>query len=299
MNNLELIKDVKDSMPESIGAIGYGSGVFKQTGYSKDEVPDKDIILIVDNFRNFLLEDLEKNPSHFSDDFDRKVLEKIKDKTNYYNNLGCLKFYKDNIHYKVMIISKEALEFDLNTWKYFGMAGRLTKPILYDNLPNDLENLIKKNRTNAIITALLYDSKTFIDKKDFYQNVAKLTYMYDFRTVLPGEKKTKALDIVNGSLKFYDDYYLNNDIFIVRKDTIVNPHPIELIDELPENLKNYIIKHLKNENDLNEVRKVIDSYLLRTNFNNSIRLAIASSSTLGAKETIKHGMQKFKKFLKK
>lgn len=311
MDNLKLIREVKESMPDSIAAIGYGSGIFKQTGYSKNEVPDKDIILVVDNFRSFLLEDLEKNPSHFSDDFDRRILEKIKDKTNYYNNLGCLKFYKDNVHYKVMIISKEALEFDLKTWKYFGMAGRLTKPILYDDIPKELERLIKRNRTNALITALLYNSQDRIKRKAFYQTISKMTYMYDFRTILPGEKKTKSDDIVKGAIDWFDNYYLYNQILQektimeINGNNYINKHPLDLVDSLPENLSTYIKKKLNvssakelTEEYIKDVSRAIDLYLLRTNLPNSVRLAIASSSTLGAKETIKHGFQKFKKHLK-
>ncbi len=305
MDNLELIKSVKKSMPESIAAIGYGSGVFKQSGYSKDEIPDKDIILVVEDFRDFLLEDIKENPNHFSEDFDKNLFKRNKDKTKYYNNLGCLKFYKDNIHYKVMIISKDALEYDLKTWKYFGMAGRLTKPILYEDIPESLETLIENNRRNALITSLLYNNSHVMDKKRLYETISSLTYMYDFRTILPGEKKTKAQDIVNGSMKFYDEHYLTSDLLETDGENIINSYPVELIYDLPENLKNQMLKDLKINNleDLIEtnnskIKKSINRYLFKTNLINSVRLAIASSSTLGAKETIKHGIQKFKKHLK-
>lgn len=305
MDNLKLIKDVKESMPESIAAIGYGSGVFKQAGYGKDEIPDKDIILVVENFRDFLIEDIKENPNHFSEDFDRNVFKRNKDKTKYYNNIGCLKFYKDNIHYKVMIISKNALEYDLKTWKYFGMAGRLTKPIIYEDIPKKLNDLIENNRKNALITALLYNSSNIMEKEDLYETLSKLTYMYDFRTILPGEKKTKAKDIVNGAMKFYDEHYLTSELIERDKNKIINNHPVELISDLPENLRNYILKDIKAsslediiETDSIKIQKSINKYLLKTNLINSVRLAIASSSTLGAKETVKHGIQKFKKHLK-
>lgn len=312
MSNLELIEDVKESMPESLAAIGYGSGVFRQNGYTKDEIPDKDIILVVDDFGDFLSKDFEMHPDHFSDDFDQRILNKKRKK--YYDNLGCLKFYKDKVRYKVMVIAKKALEYDLKTWSHFGMAGRLTKPILYNfgNIPEELDTLIHDNRTNALITALLYDSSDKIEKKDLYRTISKMTYMYDFRTILPGEKKSKSDDIVDGAIDWFDSYYLYNDILLENQimeidgNTFINNHPLKLIDKLPKNLSNYIKKKLNvssskelSKSDIERVSKIIDSYLLKTNLINSIRLAIASSSTLGAKETIKHGIQKFKKYLKK
>lgn len=306
MNNLELINEVKASMPESIAAIGYGSGIFKQIGYSKDEIPDKDIILVVDNFRQFLIDDYDMNPEHFSPDFDKRVLQDKKDKYKYYKNLGCLKFYHNNIHYKMMIISNSALEYDLKTWAYFGMAGRLTKPILYGDIPEKLERLILRNRQNALITALLYNTDDEMSKEQLYKTISKLTYMYDFRTILPGEKRTKSDDIVNGAMNKFDESYAESSIITVNNGLITNPHPIELIDTLPVSLANHLYDELKidssndlTKQDIERVKKAIEKYFRKTNLINSIRLAISSSSTLGKKETVKHAVQKFQKHLKK
>ena len=144
-----------------------------------------------------------------------------------------------------------------------------------------------------------------MEKEDLYETLSKLTYMYDFRTILPGEKKTKAKDIVNGAMKFYDEHYLTSELIERDKNKIINNHPVELISDLPENLRNYILKDIKAsslediiETDSIKIQKSINKYLLKTNLINSVRLAIASSSTLGAKETVKHGIQKFKKHLK-
>ena len=303
MDNLKLIKDVQESMPESIAAIGYGSGIFKQVGYDNKEIPDKDIILVVDDFKNFLLEDFKMNPNHFSDDFDKKILEEKKEKPNFYNNLGCLKFYHNNIHYKMMIISESALKYDLKTWKYFGMAGRLTKPILYDQIPKDLEELILKNRQNILLTALLYKGSLYMKKEDLYKAISKLTYINDFRTILPGEKKTKAEDIVLGAIDKFDEMYLDSPLIHLKKGIIVNDYRIDLIDELPVNFSKYLYKKLGegkiSREDMDKVALVIEDYFRETNFINSIKLAIASSSTLGLKESAKHAAHKFQKSLKK
>lgn len=306
MDNIEIIKNIEDSMPDSIAAIGYGSGIFKQNGYDKNEIPDKDIILIVDDFQEFLIKDYEMNPSHFSNDFDKNVLKRKKHSEKYYNNLGCLKFYKDNIHFKVMIISKWALEHDFKTWEYFGMAGRLTKPILYDSIPSDLEKAIEENRKNLLMTALIYNENGVIEKEELYSFLSKMTYMYDFRTILPGEKKTKYNDIVDGAIEWYDQNYFDIPTLYKVDNKIINMHPLFYVDYLPDGMSNYIKEKLKvysakglQRSDIKKIQKAINSYLRKTNFSNSIKLAIASSTTLGKKETIKHGIQKFKKHLKK
>lgn len=302
MDNLELIKDLQNAMPESIAAIGYGSGVFKQIGYDKNEKPDKDIILVVEDFKQFLIDDYKMNPNHFSDDFNPNILYMKKEKNKFYNNLGCLKFYKDNIRFKLMIISKEALDFDLRTWKHFGMAGRLTKPILYDNIPEELETSIKKNRQNALITTLLYLKDRNITPNRFYKTLAKLTYMNDFRTILPGEKKTKSSDIVDGAFEEFHKIYKENEIINLEHEIAINNLPIEYINELPTNLKQAIYNGLKinhayqiTKNDAEKISNIIEKYIKDTNFINSIYLALSSSATLGAKESVRHGIAKVKK----
>ena len=300
MDNLEIIEKLKGELPPTIAVIGYGSGIYKQTGYTNSEKPDKDVIIIVDDFKDFLISDHDKNPNHFSEDFDKRILLRKKEKDKFYSNVGCLKFYQDGIHFKAMVISKKSLEEDLNTWKYFGMAGRLTKPILYKNIPEDLEIEIKQNRRNILITALLLNHKDIISQSELYNTISKLTYMYDFRTILPGEKKSKSSDIVNGAFNFFEQTYNQSDVVTLENGILINPHPVELIDELPNNLKNYLNKHLNKEDyQLDEVSKIINNYFRKTNLPNSVRLALSSATTLGKKETIKHGLSKVKRHFQK
>ena len=300
MDNLEIIKDLEKSMPKTEAIIGYGSGIYKQKGYSKEEKPDKDVIIIVDDFKDFLIEDYHINPEHFSDDFDKNILYKKKEKTNFYSNLGCLKFYYDEIHFKAMVISKDALDKDLQTWKYFGMAGRLTKPILYKSIPEDLEKKIIKNRERILITAFLLNVKDQLSKEELYNTISNITYMYDFRTILPAEKKTKSSEIVDGAFEFFDNAY--GKLIEAEKGIIINPHPIDMIEDLPDNLKEDLEK-FKDKNitkeELEKISKTINNYFRKTNFINSIRLALSSGTTLGKKETIKHGLSKVKKHFQK
>lgn len=299
MDNLEIIEKLKNDLPQVLAVIGYGSGIYKQTGYNQNEKPDKDVIIVTEDFKDFLIEDYEKNPHHFSDDFDKHILIKKKEKDKFYSNVGCLKFYHNSIHFKAMIISKKALEEDLKTWKYFGMSGRLTKPILYGNISQELDKAIQNNRNNILITALLLNKQNTLTPNELYNTISKITYMYDFRTILPGEKKSKAKDIVNGAYNFFEQTY-GTSLLIQRKSNIIyNNHPIEYIDKLPDNLKKYIYDNLKNKEDLEKLSKIIENYFRKTNFPNSIRLALSSTATLGKKETIKHGLSKVKRHFQK
>lgn len=299
MDNLEIIEKLKNDLPQVLAVIGYGSGIYKQTGYNQNEKPDKDVIIVTEDFKDFLIEDYEKNPHHFSDDFDKHILIKKKEKDKFYSNVGCLKFYHNNIHFKAMIISQKALEEDLKTWKYFGMSGRLTKPILYGNISQELDKAIQNNRNNILITALLLNKQNTLTPNELYNAISKITYMYDFRTILPGEKKSKAKDIVNGAYNFFEQTY-GTSLLIQRKSNIIyNNHPIEYIDKLPDNLKKYIYDNLKNKEDLEKLSKIIENYFRKTNFPNSIRLALSSTATLGKKETIKHGLSKVKRHFQK
>ena len=297
MTNIETINSLKQSMPKSIAAIGYGSGIFKQTGYQENEKPDKDVILVVDDFKQFLIEDYEMNPEHFSKDFNKNILYKKNEKTNFYNNLGCLKLNHNGIHFKVMVVSKSALEYDLKTWKYFGMAGRLSKPILYQDIPADLEKAIIKNRENMLITSLLLNSEDKLNKIKLYETISKITYLYDFRTIFHAEKKTKSSDIVGGSLQFFENEYGENPIARINDDIVYNTHPIELIDSLPSNLKNTIYSEFNKKNVMTyeELSQIIENYFKKTNFTNSIRFALSSGAILGVKGSAQHVLQKFKK----
>ena len=299
MDNLEIIEKLKNDLPQVLAVIGYGSGIYKQTGYNQNEKPDKDVIIVTEDFKDFLIEDYEKNPHHFSDDFDKHILIKKKEKDKFYSNVGCLKFYHNNIHFKAMIISQKALEEDLKTWKYFGMSGRLTKPILYGNISQELDKAIQNNRNNILITALLLNKQNTLTPNELYNTISKITYMYDFRTILPGEKKSKAKDIVNGAYNFFEQTYGTSLLIQRRSNIIYNNHPIEYIDKLPDNLKKYIYDNLKNKEDLEKLSKIIENYFRKTNFPNSIRLALSSTATLGKKETIKHGLSKVKRHFQK
>ena len=302
MNNIEIIEDLKKDLPETVAGIGYGSGFYRQKGYGEEEKPDKDIIFIVDNLYRFLVEDYHMHPDHFYGGAAKKY-KKIKDKKRlfYYNRLGCLKFCSGNYKFKLMVIEKNALLYDILTWRYYGMAARLSKPIVYGDIPKDIEDAIAYNREASIITALLSLPDDEVSKEDLYKTISGLSYIAEWRMLLHSEKKTKAGDIVEGAFDKFEDMYGDNHLLCYNGEMIKNDHPLELIDSLPENLKKYILRKIdvdridvSNREDLEQLSNVIKNYFKHINLVNTPLVMYSSAKTLGPAKTIKHALSKHK-----
>ena len=63
--NLEIEKFIK-KRPEVKAAYGYGSGIFKQSGYTDKDKPQIDLILVVDNLKDWHLKNIKLNPKDYS-----------------------------------------------------------------------------------------------------------------------------------------------------------------------------------------------------------------------------------------
>ncbi len=301
MNDLDIIEELKKDLPETIAGIGYGSGFYRQKGYSKDAKPDKDIIFVVDNLHKFLAEDYQMNPEHFSAGTGKKYKQvKTKKASFFYHKLGCLKFQKDSYHFKLIIVEKEALLYDVLTWKKYGIAARLSKPIIYGHIPHDIENAILYDREAAIITALLSQPKDEITKTELYNAISGFSYMGDWRMITHSEKKTKAGDIVEGAFGEFENIYGTSPLLKTQNDIIQNNHPVELIDMLPEGIKNHLLKKFDlmdfnySQEELEKLSKAIEEYFIITNMVNTPLLMYSCYKTLGVKKTIGHALSKRK-----
>lgn len=301
MKNLELIENLRENLPPSIAGIGYGSGIFYQKGYSKAEKPDKDVILIVENLHSFLTEDYQMHPEHFYKGAEKKYGKlEAKDASWFYNKIGCLKFEHEDSKIKLLIVEKDALLYDLFTWQHFNLAGRLSKPIIYDNMPKQIDEAIKENRTNILIVSLLMANKEELTREELYKIISGLSYNGDIRMVTDFEKKTKALDIVDGSFEMFEEIYGDNPLLTYDGDKIINPYPVEYIKRLPsdfyqdfaDKINSSKFKWLSEEEKKAEIQKIISDIFFRKNLVNSLCLLYSCEKTLGVKTAIKHALTK-------
>ena len=301
MSNIDIIKDLRNDLPDTIAVIGYGSGMYKQKGYSENDKPDKDILVVVDNLHRFLTEDYHLNKYHFGEETSNKY-KNIKDKnTNFfYHQIGCLKFSKNGVGYKLLVVEQKALEKDIKSWKYYGPAARLSKPILYDEIPQDIEELIDYNRKSTATVALLANPDDHVMGNKLYNTISNLSYIGDWRMLAHFEKSTKASDIVAGAEAFYNETYGPLLGISSGEQYIENPHPISHIEDLPIGLQEYITKHIDlsnlstNKEDLIKLRNLINNYFYKTNFKNTPWLMYSCVRTLSAPKAINHALTKKK-----
>ena len=92
----EQILDFLSCRPKVIAAYGDGSGVFKQAGYSSKDKPQLDLILIVDDVKEWHLENIKKNPKDYS--FIGKMYFKLTRKSKLIGKTGVS--YLSNILFK-------------------------------------------------------------------------------------------------------------------------------------------------------------------------------------------------------
>lgn len=295
-----------DLMPEVNSANTYGSGYFNQG--KNHEVQALDLILSVDNPNHWHMQNYESNPWMYEGSDLRSLLNYSED-ASFPNGLGAFFTSYQGRDYKLVIIDKRLLYDNLKTWNHFSLSGRFQKPttLIIDNSDGFLPELMRGNYDSAIKTAMLLCPRTKFKVDDLYEKIALLSYLGDIRRIFHFEDPNKTKNIVEGSFDFFEEVYGNNDIFtrydndyIVRND-ISN---LEIVNELPENLKNYIHEQLtyKGIRKDKKLAKTIEKYFRDLDFCDSIQLALRCYQTVGikkAKETFKgkakKGMQKVRK----
>lgn len=218
---LELNNIVGDFQAPVRYAFGYGSGVFQQAGYSKDDKsPQIDMIFGVTHPSHFHSLNMRQNPQHYSTlkYFGSNFVSKFQEigAGIYFNP-----YAEINGHdVKYGIVSMENLLKDLATWDTFYLAGRLQKPVKV--LKNDLrvqywnQLNLKAAATLARHFTLKKNNGEFDDIK-FYNEIAGLSYLGDVRYALGGENPNKVANIVTKNLDNFREYYKP-----IYKDVILN-----------------------------------------------------------------------------
>lgn len=288
--------------PEVKGAYGYGSGVFKQSGYTSKDKPQIDMIFVVEDLKKWHLENIKKNPKDYSFSaklfFKRASVSKLKGNTGivYLSNIE-----EDGSIYKYGTIEEKDLEKYLNTWESFYLPGRFQKTILPIVESKKIEKANLKNRESVLFTALLTLSEDKTKLIDVYTQICGLSYLGDTRMKF-AENPRKVLNIVEGSYDIFKEIYgTSNSYFKTNKKeeiTVDYKKLMKDINNLPECLLEYLGDDVKSLN-----RKVISqkilNYFTELNKNESSKQTIKGLYSNGLVRSINYAYKKVLKKIKK
>lgn len=301
MENNDQIKQFIEKRPKVKGAYGYGSGVFQQSGYSKKDKPQIDLILVVDNLKKWHLENMKLNPKDYS--FTGKIffknasISKLKGLTGitYLSNI-----IEDDRIYKYGTIEEKDLEQYLNTWESFYLPGRFQKAVLPIIESKKITKANEKNRESVLLTALLTLPNEKPQLIDVYTQICGLSYLGDTRMKF-AENPRKVLNIVEGSFDSLKEIYgTGNDYFQVTKKeevTIDYDKLLEDINQLPESLLKYISSEIE-EKDLLKIRNKILEYFTVLNKRESTKQTLKGIYTNGVIRSTQYASQKIIKKIK-
>lgn len=164
----EQIEKFLEKRPETLCAFGYGSGVFRQSGYTATDKPQIDLILAVKDIRAWHLENMKKNPEDYS--FTGKVFysNASRKKMKGFNGITYQSNIKEVVYdpsipeehtvqmFKYGVIEINDLIAQLRTWNRFYLAGRFHKNMLKIKSVSSVDEVMDENRRSALITALYF-----------------------------------------------------------------------------------------------------------------------------------------------
>ena len=295
MENTQNIKKFVMNRPKVVAAYGYGSGVFKQSGYTDKDKPQIDLILVVDDLKKWHLENMKKNPRDYS--FTGKLffkyasVSKLKGLTGitYLSNIK-----EDGSIYKYGTIEKNDLVSYLETWNSFYLPGRFQKRILPIIDSKEIEVANEKNRNAVLLVALLTLPINRNKLIDVYTGICGLSYLGDTRMKF-AENPRKVLNIVEGSYDSLNEIYGKEcPYFKISKDEkieIAREKIIKDISLLPSGL----LEYLENEKDLHVVREKIISYFTELNKKESSKQTLKGLFTNGIIRSIQYASKKVMK----
>lgn len=298
----EEILDFLSKRPKVVGAYGYGSGVFKQAGYTEKDNPQLDLMLIVDDLKAWHLENMRLNPKDYS--FFGKMYFKLvknnkligKTGVTYLSNI----LYKNKI-YKYGVIDKDFFIEALHSWNSFYIPGRFQKNVLEVVSNNEIKNAISENRENAMFISLLMSEKK-VSLTDILVKLCNMSYAGDTRMAI-AENPHKVVNIVKGSKQeFINIYESIIKKYAQIKDEMITIIPEKLetkINDIPSSLKEYLLENNVDINDNKIVEKYVLEYLSNINKKESTYQTIKGLKTNGLVRSIKYAYQKVKKRFRK
>jgi mitochondrial translocator assembly and maintenance protein 41 len=204
---------IEQNFPRCDCAIGYGSGVKPQLGYSDsdDEKPMVDFILVVSDAVAWHAQNLKVNSHHYSaaswlGEHVVACLQRWGTARMYYNPYATV---QDELC-KYGVIETRHFHDDLRTWSSLFAAGRMHKPVVplvgernvFVDAPEQRSNLAA-----AIHVAALRSARVSFDEEQLYTGVAALSYVGDPRMELGVENPHKVRNIVRGSFEDFQRLY--------------------------------------------------------------------------------------------
>lgn len=301
--------DIKSSIskfinkrPKVKGAYGYGSGVFKQSGYTSKDKPQIDMIFVVEDLKKWHLDNIKKNPKDYS--FSAKLYFKSASVSKLKGNTGIV--YLSNIEedgsvYKYGTIEEKDLEKYLNNWESFYLPGRFQKTILPIIESKKIDKANEKNRESVLFTALLTLPEDKTKLIDVYTQICGLSYLGDTRMKF-AENPRKVLNIVEGSYDIFKDIYgTGNDYFKSNKKeeiTVDYKKLMKDIKKLPKCLLEYLGDDVENV-DRNIISERILAYFTELNKNESSKQTIKGLYSNGLVRSINYAYKKVLKKIKK
>ena len=276
--------------PNTIGIIGYGSGVNPQKG-QENRKPQIDLIVIVENLKEWHKQNIKQNKKDYS--FLSRLFFKYA--PNKWLKAGAKICYMTYIpfnesKYKIGTIEEHDFLNDLKNWETFYIAGRMQKPILIVKANKEIESAIDYNRHTGTLVSKLIIDKEKINIKDFYITLGSLSYIGDTRMGI-AENPDKVKNIVEGSIDFYNNCYGNN-LKIINNEVIIEKN-INL-ETLPDDLKEYIDNHQEKN-----ISDSIKNFLISKNKSKSLSQPIKGIFTTGPIKALKYAKEKLKRGKKK
>ncbi len=298
----EEILEFLSKRPKVIAAYGYGSGVFKQVGYTNKDKPQLDLMLIVNDLKEWHLDNMRLNPKDYS--FFGKMYFKLvkndkligKTGVTYLSNI----MYKNNI-YKYGVIDKTFFLEALHSWNSFYIPGRFHKNVLEVISTNEIRKAILENRENAMIVSLLMSDKK-IELTDLLVKLCNMSYAGDTRMAV-AENPHKVINIVKGSKKEFINIYASIiEKYAKMKDEMITIIPEKLeeeVDNIPYSLKEYLVNNNVDISNNKVIEKYVLEYLSKINKKESTYQTIKGLKTNGLVRSVKYAYQKVKKRFRK
>ncbi|KAK4048651.1 Mitochondrial translocator assembly and maintenance protein 41 [Microbotryomycetes sp. JL201] len=189
-------------------AFAYGSGVFRQKGYTAEDKPLLDFVFAVSHPSHWHAVNMQQHPDHYS--MPMRLLGSDAVAWMQERGLGAGVWFNVEVEVngktiKYGVISIDALCRDMLDWETLYISGRTQKPvrILVDDARVRLANQV--NLASALRTALLLLPESF-NEVELFETIAGLSYTGDFRMAV-GENPRKVRNIVDAQLEAFRSLY--------------------------------------------------------------------------------------------